>query len=227
MGIQEKNGYKWFVPDYPFKNLPLGDWEKKEREWILKNVPHGGLFIDVGANLGIYAITLANHFDEVIALEPQPINVEILKKNIELNRINNIIVLDKAGWDESKAMMVLQLLPDDLASASIATDNEKQVGEMKIDSIGTPMNKVCVEGIRIDDLQTKPNFVKIDVEGGEFHVLKGMEDTMKRCAPTILVEMHHQEHTRMIIEWMRERGYDNILQELPTMPDKFIFQKPK
>jgi FkbM family methyltransferase len=222
MQTVKAGGFTWFVPDFAFKNLPTEDWERKERDWILKNIPKGGLFVDVGANLGIYAITLAEHFEEVIAIEPQPLNVEILKKNIELNGIDNIVVLQKGAWDETKLLKVYQVYEGDMASASFVSDSEKGIDDWLCQK---PINEIVIDAIKVDDLHLNPDFIKIDIEGGEARAIKGMMDTINRCRPSFFIEMHTQAKAREICEMLKDKYDFGMAGDWPgQQTDKWFFQ---
>ncbi len=65
-----------------------------------------------------------------------------------------------------------------------------------------PLDDYGLEGVR---------FIKIDVEGHEFEVLLGAEETLARCAPTLLVEIDqafHDQPIQRIFDWLRARGYE-------------------
>src|SRR6266852_5711925 len=56
----------------------------------------GDVFLDVGANVGQYAVPLAKRFRTVVAVEPNPVAVEILQRNLARNRLTNVRVISKA-----------------------------------------------------------------------------------------------------------------------------------
>jgi len=200
--VREVAGFKWFVPDEPFRNLPLEDWERRHRDWVIQHIPKGGTFIDIGANSGAYAITLAKHFDHVFAIEPAHGNIVVLQENIHLNGINNITVMGYAAWDDNRMIDFHQCVENDLASAAVASDDPKPYGL-------TPVKTVRVQAVRIDDLRFNDvTAVKIDVEGGEGHVLLGMLETIKRCKPIMLIEVHEEGLMTFIRTLMQVLGYE-------------------
>lgn len=184
--VREVAGYKWFIPNEPYRNLPLEDWERRHRDWIIQHVPKDGVFIDIGANSGAYAITLAHHFEHVFAIEPAPGNIRVLSENMSLNGIRNITVIECAAWDESRMIDFHQCVENDLASAAVASDDPKPYGL-------TPIKTVRVPAATIDSFKfTNVAAVKIDVEGGEGHVLLGMLETIRRERPVMLIEVHEE-----------------------------------
>lgn len=200
--VREVAGYKWFVPDEPYRNLPLEDWERRHRDWVIQNIPKGRNFIDIGANSGAYAITLAKHFDHVFAVEPARGNIDVLQENIHLNGITNITIMPYAAWDEDRMINFHQCVENDLASAAVASDDPLPYGL-------TPIKTVRVPAITIDSRWfTDVAVVKIDVEGGEGHVLLGMLDTIRRDKPVMLIEVHEEGMLPFIKGLMETLGYE-------------------
>lgn len=200
--VREVAGYKWFVPDEPYRNLPLEDWERRHRDWVIQNIPKGRFFLDIGANSGAYAVTLAHHFDRVAAIEPAPGNVHVLRQNIRLNNINNIMVFEFAAWDEHRMIDFHQCVENDLASAAVASDDPRPYGL-------TPVKTIQVRAITIDELEFyNVAAVKIDVEGGEGHVVLGMLDTIRREKPVMLIEVHEEGMLSFIKGLMETLGYE-------------------
>lgn len=196
MSVREAGGYKWFVPDFRFRNLPLEDWERPERDWIRANIPKGGVFLDIGANSGAYCIPLADHFETVYAIEPATDNIQVLKENARLNGVENLIILQQAAWSDWKTLRYHQVMEGDVSSGALACDGPYPYGLI-------PVSTTEVKAAPIDDLDIGPSVVKIDVEGGEIHVLLGMVRTISRCRPVILVELHEErfiEFTKILMD---------------------------
>jgi FkbM family methyltransferase len=198
--VREVGGFKWFVPDEPYRNLPLDDWEVLERLWVRDNTPAGGVFLDIGANSGIYSIFLASHFDDVVAIEPDEMNVRVLRENMKLNRIENIKILQVAAWSEGRMISYHQVIEGDTSSAAVAWDGPHPYLP--------PIKTTKVQAIRVDSLDMDPAVVKIDVEGAELHVLLGAIQTIRRCRPVMLLELHDVKHMEFANTLMDLLGYE-------------------
>lgn len=217
--FKEVAGYKWYIPKESYRNLPLENHEHTSRDWVRKSVPKGGLFIDIGANSGSWAITMADHFDMVVAVEPHPMNLLVLHKNIELNELQKKIRVEPiAAWSDDCWLHLNWTSVGDYSSDIIAMNAIPE--RSKAGSIHTLAKK-------IDSLDLAPTFVKIDVEGAELEVIKGMKQTMLKYHPTIHLEVHRglgqflpsgdggpddKEKCRDAIESL---GYDLIRQIVP------------
>lgn len=200
MSIKTVAGFDWFVPDEPYRNLPLDDWEVLERLWIRDNTPPGGIFLDIGANSGIYSISLASHFKRVIAIEPDKMNVQVLRENMRLNHIENIEVHRVAAWSKCQMISYHQVIEGDTSSAAVAWDGPHPYMQA--------IKTTEVEAVTVDSLDMDPAVIKMDVEGAELHVLLGAIQTIQRCHPVMLIELHdvkHMEFTKLLMELL---GYE-------------------
>jgi FkbM family methyltransferase len=134
----------------------------------------------------------------VIAFEPVPRNVELLRANIESNKLRNIQVLDAAASDVSGEAVIR--IAGNLATASLTWHRDDPAA-----------TEIRVKTVSIDPLVDagefgKPTFVKIDVEGAEGQVLQGMTRTIAAARPVLFVEC---SDTGREIAWrlLREIGY--------------------
>ena len=155
-------------------------WDWKEPEtlaWIRSF--KSGVFLDVGANIGIYSLYAASLFPKmkIFAFEPHSGNAIRLAENIKLNSFKNIHLF-VAGIG-SKACYKKFKSPD----ATIGSTGG-QIGE-----IG---GNVLVYSI--DGLPMKPKFIKIDVDGNEYNIVKGMEKTLKSPKlKSVLIEIDNKK----------------------------------
>lgn len=164
-----------------FRNL-MG--EKDVIEDILDEVESDDIVFDVGANVGTYTCFLAKRLsrDQVIAVEPHPINISALRSNLELNKTD--------------ARIVDQALSDSNGSAELAVRSE-EAGEGQ-HSLATADQEDTIEVDQItgDNLLTEvglptPTLMKIDVEGAELKVLQGLDSTLSRPERKVCyVEIH-------------------------------------
>lgn len=104
--VQKRNHYPkfWIMPyDSICKKIFTDGVYEKELLFGLSNLGDfsKSIFLDIGANIGNHTLFFSNIFDQVISFEPSERNVWILKANLELNNIKNVIVVPKGLSDES------------------------------------------------------------------------------------------------------------------------------
>ncbi len=179
-----------------------GNLESAVQEAMVRHLPRGGVFFDVGANLGFFSL-LAAHLSgldagRVYAFEAAPDNAEAIRVNAALNAIPNVEVLAVAVADRAGRGR-LQVV-DDQSWSKLADYGEHPFTERIVD----------VELVAIDDLVASgrvppPDLVKIDVEGAELAVLAGMRETLARHRPAIICELHDTHEP--FVAFMGEFGY--------------------
>ena len=149
-------------------------FEKFETELVKKEVKDGDIVLDIGANIGYYSLVFSQIVGtngRVFAFEPDPNNFALLKKNIEINNLKNVTLIQKAVSDVSKP---LSLYLCDYNHAQHRIYPSPRCNET-----------ITVESTTIDEhfsgteFYNRINFVKMDVEGAEYDVLEGMKKTLK------------------------------------------------
>lgn len=145
---------------------------------LLDNNP---VVIDIGAYHGVYAIVLGKIIQKkggkLIAVEPHPLQFEILKKNVYLNGLENTVFCEQVAVADSERTAFLRLAGNQ--SVLNDTKNENNV-EITVTTIGHLLTKHNIKSV---------DLMMIDVEGAELAVLQGVPwDTISN--PKIFCEMH-------------------------------------
>jgi FkbM family methyltransferase len=136
--------------------------------------------LDVGANIGNHSLFLSNLFKRVIAFEPNPLARSILDLNLGLNEVANIEVR-AVGLSDQEGITHLRFDPANLGAAS-ASPFARSVGSSRREEI-----KLALGDEEIDPSEPV-GFIKVDVEGAEEGVLKGLARTIQTHGPVIMME---------------------------------------
>ena len=153
---------------------------------------HSEVFIDVGACYGRYIILLGKRYKQLIAIEPHPQNMQIIKSNVECAGLTNVRFIQCAVSDQDGYADLYLGSRDDWHSLDGGRDKEKvNVKTLTLASI--------LSGYWVD-------LVKVDVEGAEWVVLKGAEPILERIRSWI-VELHNLERKVELEKWFISRGY--------------------
>jgi FkbM family methyltransferase len=154
-------------------------------------------FVDVGAHVGHWTVRAAAIGVRVLAIEPQDDVRKALYENLRVNGCAApVVILPFAAWD-SEAHLNLDL-PTRLEARDqpphvYGSTPQQASASVTIVRRPTPLS---VPALPLDLMLERyassvvPGFVKIDVEGAEAHVLRGMEMTLKEHHPHLLIEMH-------------------------------------
>jgi FkbM family methyltransferase len=188
-------GKKWILDSANIRNWLALD-EKGVQRAFKKYIQQGNVVYDVGANVGFYSLlssSLVGPKGKVYAFEPAPRNLEYLKKHVEMNCLDNVEIVPLAVSDQDA---VLSFDESDSSSTGHISDT----------------GKIKVEAMSLDGFVEKrnakfPNFVKIDVEGHEMGVLRGMMRILEdKNAPVIQIEANEERSD--ILEFLKSRGYE-------------------
>jgi FkbM family methyltransferase len=141
-----------------------GIYESMETKLVMETVKDGNVVVDVGAHIGYYTLIFARCVGErgkVYAFEPEPTNFSILSKNVEVNGYKNVLLFQKAVADFN-------------GRTSLFLDDGANTGDHRLYPEGN-RKSVEVDVVKLDDIiNEKVSFVKVDVQGVEWRVLKGM-----------------------------------------------------
>ena len=218
------------VPNHDYRiHCPLNKEDfivmtKHEEEILgLFRPKEGDTIIDVGAHMGRYTITSSKSVGtsgKVIAIEAHPYNFRILQNNLWLNSLANVIALNLAVYSK-KSRLKLYLPDEDLGytmhhslmtnylSTKYSKEIERRYVEVEADTLD---NLLKNRGI------TTVDWIKIDVEGAEYEVLKGAKEILSaNKAMSILVEVHGKDTYGPTMELLQlnnfniefEKTYDN------------------
>ena len=161
------------------------------------NPKKGDTVIDIGAAFGLYTITSSKHVGangKVIAIEAHPDSFEMLNRNIKLNGLTNVIPLNYAVYSRKTKVKIYS----NYTIMSERVQREEEVKgkfvEVNADTLDSMLQQ---NGIR----QEQINWIKIDVEGAEFEVLKGAHNTLSNSKDIALyIEIHGQNNYQPIIK---------------------------
>ena len=156
------------------------NYEPSVTVYLKKTLKEGDIFIDVGANEGVFGILagkLVGPTGKVYCIEPLPKNIPLLKKNIQINNLNNVIIYDVAAGDEDTEISFFEVKFFNMLGGA---ENKMATVLSKIPGL---IQESKVKQRRLDTLINEPldkiKLIKIDTEGHEEHVLKGMDTWLK------------------------------------------------
>lgn len=170
-------------------------YELKDLNTLKALFPKGGVFVDIGANIGNHSLFAALFLkpSKVIPFEPNPKAIELLIENVVVNRLLDTF---------------------DLTHLGIGLSNEKSEGfamEKRDRNLGAAKmleGQGDLEVHRADERlkDVTPDMIKIDVEGMELKVLDGLSGLLERCQPILLVEVDN-ENEDAFMKWVKSSGY--------------------
>jgi FkbM family methyltransferase len=159
-----------------------GVWEPFETSVIQRLIRPGDLVADCGANLGWYSVVAGVLGASVVAFEPMPENAALLRRNVELNGLDERVEVHQVGLGSQPGRAVLEL--------SVANQGDHRM-------VAEPSGRkatVEVEIRTLDDVLDgrRPDLLKLDTQGSEVAILTGGRSTWAPMRgltdPTIVLE---------------------------------------
>ena len=191
------------VPKYnykvlcPIKKEEIINMTIREDDIIEHFTPkQGDIVIDIGANIGRYTIISSKRVGangKVVAIEADPSNFEMLNSNIKLNQLTNVIPLNYAVYSkETKIKLYLPEVESGFTKYKTIMPNWINTQEKFVEVNANTLDYLLqLNQIR----QEEVNWIKIDVEGAEFEVLKGATNVLSKSKDiAILMELHGPPH---------------------------------
>jgi FkbM family methyltransferase len=192
----------------------------------------GDIVVDIGAHMGRYTIISSKRVGangKVVAIEAHPSNFEMLNSNIKLNQLTNVTPLNYAVYSkETKIKLYLPEVESGYTIYNTIMSNRARTEDKFVEVSANTLDYL----LQLNEI-TDVNWVKIDVEGAEFEVLKGASNVLSRSKDiALLIEVHGKDTYEPIIESLRsynfkidfEKTYENGEKHIIALKDRSTFQ---
>jgi len=157
-----------------------GVYEPEDTEFVRRVVKPGDVAFDIGANIGYYTLFLSRLVGpsgRVVAFEPAPDLLEILRGNVAYNRCAHVTVEPKAVTDRTGPLVLYMEAGRPEDNRIFAADDSAR-------------SEVRIEGVALDEAPAvaglSPSFIKMDIQGAEMQALRGMVGLL-RASPRVCV----------------------------------------
>lgn len=179
------------------------DRDPEIQSLIRRVVPSGGVFVDVGANIGTYTVRasqVVGRQGRVIAIEAHPFTFGFLQRTITMNGLTNITALNIAAGDARRTVR-MKYAPLNPGETQVSTDGNVEIKMCPLDE--------CMAELGV----TAIDYLKIDVEGYELFVLRGAPRIIE-ASRTIVVQTeqiessarHYGHSIRNVVELLSAYG---------------------
>lgn len=194
------------------RSLLLHAERELDHKKMLEEVVKPGMTIfDIGANIGYYVLMehdLLKGTGKVVAIEPSPTNIELLKKNLALNSVNDVLVYQMAISNkvEKKEFYLAK-------QSNLNTFHATGSGKAHLSGEIITVDTETVPSIS-ETAKLTPDLIRMDVEGHEVEVIEGLLEAIDqgKMKPAIIFETHISRYTQdhdfsKILLALFEKGY--------------------
>lgn len=199
------------VADYPDVRLTGADsvvtsyvywfggdgYEGAETRWWRRACRRATSILELGANVGYYTVqgARANPRARYVAVEPHPTSAAIVRRNLELNGLEHVEVIEAAATAGGAGGTVSLAIPDQDRYGAPAGAFVPEGGE-GVDGIAAART-IEVPTVDVQDLIADVDLLKLDIEGHEAEVLEPVLDDLRARRPTIFLEVRLAATSRL------------------------------
>jgi FkbM family methyltransferase len=210
--------YLFLFSLYKAKTI-TNDKHEGDFSYFLAAIKPASNVLDIGANIGIMTLNLAQKATEgkVFAFEPIPDNIATLKRVIGFHKLNNVQLFECALGNEQKQTEMVLPVVSSVKMQGLAHVIDKSITEFNHGITFT------VPQYRLDDVPELQNIpidaVKIDVENFEYQVFLGARQLLEKNKPLIYCELWDNQNRKNCFDLMHELGYSiQVLQYNSLVP---------
>lgn len=173
-------------------------YEEEELALIKSHLKPNATFVDIGANVGNHSLYVAAFLKpfKVIPFEPNPLAYKLLLANVVMNRFQDVFDLQHIGLG----------LSDTNEHGFAMSAQERNLGGARLLAGGGDIETVTGDDALAGEA---PDFIKIDVEGMEMQVLAGLDATIARAKPMMLIEVD-LAHEAAFQTWRGAQNYEVV-----------------
>jgi FkbM family methyltransferase len=228
-GIKRKiSGFELRIP-VGFHNYFEPDYELNNINFINNYISPGMKVIDIGAHIGLLSVVIARKTGsngKVYSFEPTPSTHALLKQTIAINGLEAVIQPQTQAVADKKGVTHFYVTDIAAHNSNSLANNKRNYGNEH--SIEVPL--ISVDEFVQEQAIDKIDFIKIDAEGAEFSVLKGLVQTIDRYKPKMILALHPASIANFgdslgaIWDFVRQRGYKVIYRSDEVDRDFFVRQ---
>jgi FkbM family methyltransferase len=165
--------------------------------------------LDVGANIGNHSLYFADRFARVIAVEPNPVFCLAFRATLALNKLRNVDLLECGLGAEAGTLAYEQAGAANLGASHFLAADSDSAAARDCPHLQIKVGDDMLESLDIPRL----SLIKIDVEGLELAVLKGLHRTLNEQDPIVMFEAHPEVDrpgAEATLSFLRELGYVHL-----------------
>ena len=200
----------------------FGVYEPNLTSWIAGALAPGDVFIDVGANVGYFALLAASAAGtgvRVVALEPAPSTFRALQANIARNGATNVRAVNVAAYDKEGTLPIFTVPNEENAGGATLV---RAIGPREADVAARPLADVLTAAEI-----ARARIIKIDVEGAEIAAVRGLLPALDAAPSTLEIVVELTAGTERDVRVMLEPlGFNAYVLDNPSTPLEIDPQAP-
>ena len=206
-----------------FSNNKINSWEQNSFHIFDHYKNNKGIYIDIGSWIGPTVLYCANIYKKVIAIEPDPVAISRLKKNISVNTFDNIVLIEKGlSFENGKTNFGGNGILGNSMSTLLISNKEEYLSYKGKHQRYNQNSIVEIETITIESLIKQQNIdpknislIKMDIEGGEKIVVPSLVNFLNKHKPVFYISLHRS--------FLKESDIDKLIDILFNIYNKCYY----
>ncbi|MFD5748401.1 FkbM family methyltransferase [Streptomyces sp. NPDC127033] len=226
--VQTRFGARFAVDTQDFIQRYLyifGIWEPHITRWLQSRLKPGDAFVDVGANIGYYSVLasgLVGSTGRVVAIEASPTFHQRVVQHVRLNDCRNVRAVNSAVSDSRRAVTFVLASSANMGANSIVPYDGP--AESSFETEAVPLTEL----LEPDDI-SRARVIKIDVEGAEGAVVRGLAPLLDRLRPDVEIAVEVApgrmaqlgDSAEELLTTMRDHGFHTYRIDNDYLPDSY------
>ncbi|MCC7174762.1 MAG: FkbM family methyltransferase [Bryobacterales bacterium] len=167
-------------------------------------VRRGDIALDCGAHVGIFThFALKRGAAKVVAIEPDPVNLECFRRNFEHEIADGrVVVVGKGVWSTPGKLLLRE---SDLNSGgnSVIGESSGPTVEIEVTTIDSLVVELHLASV---------NYIKMDIEGAEREALAGARETLRKYRPRLMLDAYHRPDDPVVLPEIIRQAYNGYQQ---------------
>lgn len=185
-----------------------GFWEPGISVAMERHLRPGMTAVDIGANIGYFTLLMASKVGgdgQVVAIEPNPRIAGLLRETVAVNRLQSRVAVHNVAAADEDGELDFFIIPEHTLNACIVLDEwTERVSPSQVHKVPAAAADTIL------DAYPRVDFIKIDVEGGEHLVWKGLSRTLDRNPGiSVILEYNYNRHSTAgsVVEMFERQGF--------------------
>ena len=203
----------------------FNNWEKNDLDFVIEKAEEDKIFIDIGAWIGPYTLLAAKLGMKVYAFEPDKVAFEILKKNIQLNNFKYKPEINNFGLSKKETNAYLYSNTNEFGKSESGIINYKNKQNSQKSKIKLKKFLHEITKIKTNNLSSKIQILKVDIEGGEFYFEKDIYEFVRLNKLYCILSYHYMVFNKNKIKKnflkIRTLFYQTMIHKIYPKKNKF------
>jgi FkbM family methyltransferase len=186
----------------------------------------GDIFYDIGANIGPYTLMAAKRVrpnGAVYAFEPHASNFQSLIENIRLNGLGDVVKAMSSALNNQEGFFDFNYYMLDAGTSMSQLADRRDDHDREFRPVFTERKHgTTIDRLIEDGVIERPNLIKMDVDGNELLILKGMRTLLEEAPPRAILMEVNARHKTELYDFMSRCGFEEVDRQYARSGEKAI-----